>query len=165
MPSQQGASRRRWSSLKRDFLPKSSLRTRISSCKYSITSCWFRFIQPDRQRSTNTNGFTAESCQSSLEIASARNSHLHHNIMQQFPHKFEHLDTSSTTKRDHLGRREINAETRADTIKLLRHWIRNHFPEVQFLHLAVLISHIKTLRVAAGHNGESVGRSHRTALS
>ena len=41
--------RRRWPSLNRGFLPNSSLRTRISSCKYSITSCWLRFIQPATQ--------------------------------------------------------------------------------------------------------------------
>ena len=67
------ASRRRWSSLNRGFLPMSSLRTRISSCKYLITSCWLRFIQPARQRSTNANGFTARSSHFFLEFASITN--------------------------------------------------------------------------------------------
>jgi hypothetical protein len=50
------ASRRRCASLNRGFFPWISLRTRISSDKYSITACCSRFIQPARHRRMNLIG-------------------------------------------------------------------------------------------------------------
>jgi hypothetical protein len=64
------ARRRRWPSLKRGFVPNSSLRTRISSCKYSITPCWLRFIQPATQITKKANGFIATEWQRHLRFAS-----------------------------------------------------------------------------------------------
>src|ERR1019366_8089113 len=55
---QEEASLRRWSSLNLGLFPNCSFRTFISSRRYWMTSCWFRFSQPATQMSSNSSAFT-----------------------------------------------------------------------------------------------------------
>ena len=51
------ASRRRWASVRhKRRLPSCSLRTRFSSCRYSMTACWCWLIHPARAASRTCHG-------------------------------------------------------------------------------------------------------------